>query len=139
SPCLTIGEAGAPICWLIMIFTFFIAISDSSRGASLLYFVRSILAIRRSIGTFLYSLSGPTGFASTCGALIPFARKPALYSAIRLLGESPWKQEYNSQTPQEEQNIVFTKMFGSCISLQVAASMNLFGSIGCPSRCRGHK
>src|SRR5699024_2825441 len=113
--------------------------SDSFCAASLLYFVRSSLAMSLSIGTFLYSLSGPTGFASTFGARMPFALRPALYSAIRLLGESPWKQEYSSQTPQEEQNIVLTKMFGSCISLHVAASINLFGSIGCPSRCLGHK
>ena len=113
SPCFTIAAAGAPICWLSIILTFETGTTDSSSGASLLYFVRSSLAIRRSIGTLRYSRSGPTGFASTFGGLSPFALKPALYSAINVLGDNPCMQEYISQRPQEEQNIVFTKIFGS--------------------------
>ena len=127
SPTFTIGDAGAPICWLSMIFTFCTGTTDSSSGASLLYFVKSSLAIRRSIGTLRYSRSSPTGFGCTCGGLRPFARSPALYSAINERGANSCIQEYNSHSPQEQQKNVLTNIFGSCTSLQVAARINKCG------------
>ena len=40
---------------------------------------------------------------------------------------------------QEQQKKVFTKMLGSCTSLQVAARMNRCGWMGCPSMWRGQR
>ena len=66
-------------------------------------------------------------------------RRPFLYSAISERGERPWKQEYSSHRPHEQQKNVFTKILGSCTSLQVAARMNRCGWMGCPSMWRGQR
>ena len=93
-----------------------------------------------SSGALRYSLDSFTGAGITpAGGFTPAFLSPALYSAIRLLGDRPCGQEYSSHNPQELQKYVLTKGLASRKSRFAAARMNLCGSIGCPSACLGHK
>ena len=77
-------------------------------------------------GKLEYCLDSLIGAGTTSAVgFTPAFLSPALYSAIRLLGERPWGQEYSSHRPQELQKKVFRNGFASRKSRLAAARMNL--------------
>ena len=75
----------------------------------MLYRVRSNRLTSRFMGTRRKSRSGDTGAAFTSlGTGTPFLRSSVLHTPSSVLGLKPWKQEYISQSPHWEQNMLFT-------------------------------